>query len=179
MKITLAAALVLMTVSSIAHADATTRVVSVVTDAYAGTEYLDVNRDASGAMTSMVYSPIGASPFTLSTQQLLSGPQLIKQLNGHNITYLSLDSDFNENTGGHAELRFLSNGITGAYLNFRILIQLEGNTITLRSDPNSSDPNSDHNAYTSVFNHLFMAKKTLLGQDIGISQVEPSEQASP
>lgn len=162
-----------------AHADTTTRVVSVDTDAYSGTEYLDVNRDATGVMTSMVYSPINATPFTLTTQQLLSGPQLIKTLNGHNITYLSLDSDFNENTGGHAELKFLSNGITGSYLNFRILIQLEGNTITLRSDPNPSDPSSDKNSYTSVFNHLFMAKKTLLGQDIGIQQVEPSEQASP
>ncbi len=178
MKIILAA-LVLMTVSSFAHADTTTRVVSVTTDAFAGTEYLAVVRNSAGEMTGMIYTPIGASPLTLTTQQLLSGPQTIKQLNGHNITYLSLDSDFNETSGGHAELRFLTNGITGAYLNFRILIQLEGSAIVLRSDPNSSDPASDHNAYTSVFNHIFMAKKMLFGEEIGVAQVEPSEQAAP
>lgn len=159
-----------------AIADDTVQVVSVDTDAYAGTEYLDVERGSSGELTGLVYRRIDGPPLAYTLDQLRQKPQLLKRMNGHDVTFLRLESDFSASNGGHANVRFLNDGVTGNYKNFRIGIEVQGMQLVLRSDPNPNDGDSDGNAYTSVFNHLFMKKRTFLGAMVGVDRVIPDEQ---
>lgn len=158
-----------------AHADTTTQVLTVTTDAFAGTFSIDVVQDSNGAATAMVFTTPTNPHMILTLQQLKQGPQVIVNSQGHNAVFLSLSSDFDPNKGGHVIVRYLNNGIDGAYKDFRILVSITS-TITLTSDPDAADPDSDGNTYSGVFNQLFMEKNTFFGQVIGVADVVPSYQ---
>lgn len=150
--------------------------VSVTTDAYPGTETMTINRDSSGLIESLVYVHVDGTSVTYNLAQLQTGPQLLKVYANHNVTYISAESDFSAAQGGHVNVRFMNNGITGSYKNFRVLMTVQGSQISLRSDPDPKDPQSDQNSYTGEFNRLFMQKFTFLGQLAGIAKVVPSQE---
>lgn len=151
--------------------------VAVTTDAWPGTEYLTIERDSHGVIDSMVYTHVDLSSVSYDLEQLRQAPQLVETYNGHKVTYISVESDFNALTGGHANVRYMSNGMNGTYKNFRVLLTVGAapkGAITLKSDPNLNDPESDKNTYNSEFNRLFMKRTSFLGQTIGIEKVIPS-----
>jgi len=163
-------------VATSAFADSRARAITITTDAFAGNFAIDVTRASNGAVTSMIFiGPNNPNGAVLSLKDLSQGPKLIFNSQGHDVIFLSLESDFNAQKGGHLDVRFLTNGITGNYKDFRVLVDVE-KSIILRSDPNSNDPESDDNSYTSVFNHLFMEKNTFFGQILGIGKIVPSLQ---
>lgn len=71
-------------------------------------------------------------------------------------------------------MRYLQNGMTGAYKNFRMLLDVQGSDIVLRGDSNPDDIDSDKNTYESIFNHLFLEKNYVFGKVVGLSKVVPS-----
>jgi hypothetical protein len=159
-----------------ALADTRARAITITTDAFPGSYSIDTLRAANGALTGMVYSsPNNPNGTVYTLAKLASGPQVLLNSSGHDAVLLSLNSDFNAQKGGHLTVRYLNSGIDDSYKNFRILVDVE-KTVILRSDPDSNDPDSDNNSYTSVFDHLFLQKNTFFGKVIGIDQIVPSEQ---
>ena len=148
------------------------RVVAIETNAFAGTAYLEINRDDSGSLKSITYRSHDGRVLSYSLAQLRAGPQVIKQDGSHDVVFLSVEIDFSATKGGHANLRFLTNGIIGKYKNFRILIDAQ-NQMVLHGDANVADPQSDRNPYTAIFNYLYLAKSTFIGKTIGIESVSP------
>jgi hypothetical protein len=162
--------------TSAAFADTRSRAITITSDAYAGSYSIDITRSATGSVTSMIYTgPNNPNGQTLTPSALGKGPVPILHMAGRDIVLLSTESDFNVQKGGHINVRFLTNGIDGNYKNFRVLIDV-GSTVVLRSDPNSDDPDSDNNAYTSVFNQLFLKRNSLFGKTIGVEEIDPTEQ---
>ncbi|MCM2323936.1 MAG: hypothetical protein NDJ90_11810, partial [Oligoflexia bacterium] len=104
---TLALAVILAVTAGAAFADTQTRVVKVSTDAYPGASYLDVVRGDDGALNGMVYFGSDGKVIRLSLAQLRTGPQLLKEMDGHPVIYLGLEDDFSETRGGHVTVRFL------------------------------------------------------------------------
>jgi hypothetical protein len=166
----------LLLVSSVtAFADTQTRVMNITTDAFSGNFAIDCLQDASGAVTGMRYQTPNTPNGLVSLAAARQGPQVLFNKDGHDVLLLSIESDFDPRAGGHANVRFLQNGASGTYKDFRVLIQVQGH-IAVSSDPNSDDPDSDNNEYTGVFNTLFLAKNTFFGITVGIDKVVPSEQ---
>ncbi|MCM2278236.1 MAG: hypothetical protein NDJ89_09190 [Oligoflexia bacterium] len=159
-----------------AGADTQTRVVTVTTDAFPGVSTLDVVRGEMDEFKGMIYRGNDGAVVELSLAQLRAKPQVIKRIDDHDVIYLGVEKDFEETRGGHANMRFLASGISGDYRNFRILLETQGQSLVLRSDPNFKDPESDRNSFTSVFNRLFLRKATFWGRTIGIEEVRPSLQ---
>lgn len=155
--------------------DTREQVATVETDAMDDSWHLDVIRSSDGAMKALAYeSNRKKEPAkVLTLDQLKKGPQVLKEIDGHKVIYLSIESDFTPTRGGHANVRYLESGMSDSYRNFRILVDTQG-SIVLRSDPNPKDSESDDNSYNSVFNHLFMKKRTFLGRVIGIGRIIPS-----
>src|SRR6185437_9204922 len=111
-------------------------------DAFPGKTYLlKIFEDDQGAIQSMTEDTDSGQPLLFSLEDLKAGKPVYNG-EGEKIT-LTLDSDFAPQKGGHLELRFLTNVFSGAYKNFRILADVQGDTVVLRSDPNLNDPNSD------------------------------------
>jgi hypothetical protein len=156
------------------YADTTQRVIVIDTDDSPGNTYIDVVQADDGTLESLVYEASSSLTLTFSLSQLQSQTEVLKQTSGRNVIQLKLDPSFDPVKGGYVIVQFLNNGITGNYKDFRILISASGNTITCTSDPDSSDPQSDGNDYTSVFNKLYMWKNTFLGKEVGIDHVTPS-----
>lgn len=148
----------------------------ITTDAFSGTFFLDFVRDpATGELTQLSYQTPCNPNGVLTLADLSRGPQVLLNEDGHDVLFVTVESDFNAAKGGHANVRFLSNGMSGTYKNFRISIDV-GASIVLRSDPNSSDSDSDGNSYTSVFNQIFMARNAMFGKTVGIAKITPSLQ---
>jgi hypothetical protein len=149
--------------------------ITITTDAYIGSTYvISVDRADSGEVTELTYKRDSGAIAKFSVEMLENAPQVLLNDEGRDIILLSLEKDFNARQGGHGIVRYLHNGATGNYKDFRILIDVQKD-IVMRSDPNSSDPDSDKNGYTGAFNHIFMKKRTVLGKTIGIDHFEPSE----
>lgn len=159
-------------VSAVAFADTQTTILTVETDAYEGTSFIDIVRTDQGSIKAMVYRPFGHPTEILSLDQLKL-PNVLKRVSDRDIVLLSVEPAFSAEKGGYATIRFLNSGISGTYRNFRILIENQKEVI-LRSDPDRNDPETDDNSYTSVFNYLFLKKNTFFGKLIGIDEVEPS-----
>jgi hypothetical protein len=106
--------------------------------------------------------------------QLRQGPQTLSNINGTDVTYLNVEPDFNPSTGGHGVLKFLNNGVTNTYLNFRFIVILQGGKISLKADANLQDPSSDKNAYLDYFNYIYLKKKMFMGQMVGVASLLPS-----
>ena len=83
------------------------RVVAIETNAFAGTAYLEINRDDSGSLKSITYRSHDGRVLSYSLAQLRAGPQVIKQDGSHDVVFLSVEIDFSATKGGHANLRFL------------------------------------------------------------------------
>jgi hypothetical protein len=155
-----------------ALAGAPQRIVVIDTDDSPGNTYIDVVQGDDGALQSLVYETDTNLTFTLA--DLLTETAVLKQTDGKNVILLKLEQPFDPLHGGHVIVEFLNNGITDNYKDFRILIDVQGTSVTFSSDPDSTDPQSDGNSFTSVFNKLFMWKNTFLGKEIGIDRVTPS-----
>jgi hypothetical protein len=171
MQISIAAVISILA-SAWAFADTSETVVKVETDAFPGTSALDVVRNDAGVMKALVYRPSDEAPKQYTLDQLQANAQLLKQVDGHDVIFLSLEKDFDPVKGGHANMRYLHSGFSGEYRNFRIALDVQKH-IVLRSDPNPQDPDSDGNSYTSTFNYLFMEKNTFWGRVIGVERVVP------
>lgn len=157
-----------------AHADMPPEaVISVASDDFDGTASLDIVRTDEGALKALSYRENNGDTRTVLVTDLDQGDQALKIVDNRKVIMLSKEADLNAAKGGHVLVKFLYNGATNCYLDFRIQIQVQDKVIFF-SDPNSNDPHTDHNPYTSMFNHLFMKKREILGKEIGIKDVEPS-----
>ncbi len=152
-----------------------TQILTVESDAIPGTNRLEIARDASGVLTSLIYITPEKQIIAYTLSQLHERPQILKQMDGHDVILVSVENDFSATQGGHANMRYLTSGISGSYKNFRMLVDVQGASIVLRGDANPDDPESDENPYTSVFNYLFLAKNTFFGKVIGIDKVLPEK----
>jgi len=153
--------------------DTATQILTMDTDAFPGTFSVDIGRDDTGQMTTLLVHNEKGEITTYTLDQLRQF-QSVKQVKGHDAVFLRVETDFEPVHGGHATLRFLQNGLWGTYKNFRMMIDVQGKEIVLRSEPTSKDPDSDRNPFTGVFNHLFMRKNTVFGQVAGIDEIVPS-----
>ena len=160
---------------STARADTRTRAITITSDAYSGSFAIDLMRDSSGAVTEMLYQTPDNPNGVLTLEELHQGPQVIFHTQDHDVILMSLENDFDPSHGGHVVVRYLQNGADGTYKDFRIRITI-GSAVTLRSDPDLNDPDSDGNSYSGIFNRLFMEKNTFLGIVIGVQDVQPSYQ---
>ena len=168
--------LVLFCLVSPSHADMTPEpVISVVTDDAPDTSYLDIIRTDEGALKGISYRQQSGKIKTVFVADLEQGAQPLKTIGDHNVIMLAKEADLDPYKGGHVIVKFLYDGATNAYLDFRINVEVQ-KKILFFSDPNDNDPRSDHNPYTSIFNHLMMKKRTILGKEIGIKEVIPSWQ---
>jgi hypothetical protein len=147
--------------------------ISVASDDFDGTAYLDIVRTDDGALKALTYREGSSETHTVLITDLDQGDQPLKIVNNRKVILLSKEADLNAAKGGHVLVKFLYNGATNYYLDFRIQVQVQDKVIFF-SDPDCNDPHSDHNPYTSMFNHLFMKKREILGKEIGIKDVEPS-----
>jgi hypothetical protein len=134
---------------------------------------MEVVRDSSGSMIALNYFAAEGGVYTYSLAQLRQKPQVIKKMDGHEVILVGLEPGFVPNKGGHVKMRYLVNGLTGKYSNFRMALDAQGSTIVLRGEPNPKDPESDENPYTSVFNYIFFKKNVVLGKVVGIDEVKP------
>jgi hypothetical protein len=148
------------------------RIVMIDTDDSPGNTYIDVVQGDDGSLQSLVYESDPTLTFTMA--DLLTETAVLKQTDGKNVIQLKLEQPFDPLHGGHVIVEFLNNGITNNYKDFRILITVQGTSVTFSSDPDPTDSQSDGNSFTSVFNKLFMWKNTILGKEIGIDRVTPS-----
>ena len=149
---------------------AATTSIALRSDAFPGQTYaLRIVQNREGAIQEMIYQSDNGS-VTVTASSLERGSQVLIRQEGHTIISMSADGDFNPQRGGHIEIHFTTNALWGSYKNFRILVDIQGNDLVVRSDPNYSDPHSDRNRYTSVFNSLFFKKASM-----GVSAIEPSE----
>lgn len=157
------------------RAAATTRetVAVVETDAFEGTYKMDLLRDAQGAVLALIYVTSNEGEKTFPIDLLKKGYQVLKVASGKNAVMMKVDPSFNPAKGGYGTLRILHNGMSGSYMTFRVLVDV-AQKITLRSDPDRNDSESDGNAYTGPFNYLFMEKNTFLGMTIGIDEIRPA-----
>lgn len=151
--------------------DTRTTVITVESDFAGGVSRIDITRDLTGALTSLVFTSPGGTSLVYSFNELRQKPQVLKRMDGHDIILVSVEKDFTLTRGGHANMRYLANGVVGDYKNFRMLIDTQGAGIVLRVDTNFKDPDSDHNRSESIFNYLFLEKNTVLGKVVGISKV--------
>lgn len=175
MKAFISIVIISLLVAATSWADTRTRAITITTDAFDDGNYaIDVIRNSTGALTQMIYQTPDTSNGILTPAQLAQGPQVIYSKQGHDALLLNTESDFNVATGGHLVLRYVTNAMSDEYKDFRVLIDVQKDVV-LRSDPNSNDPDSDNNAYTSVFDQLFLKKNTVFGITVGISQIIPSE----
>jgi hypothetical protein len=142
------------------------------TDDSPGNSYIDVVQGDDGSLESLVYESDPTLTFTMA--DLLTETAVLKQTDGKNVIQLKLEQPFDTLHGGHVIVEFLNNGVTGNYKDFRILIGVQGTAVTFSSDPDPTDPQSDGNSFTTVFNKLFMWKNTFFGKEIGIDHVTPS-----
>jgi hypothetical protein len=157
-----------------AHADMPPEpVISVATDDSSGTSFLDIVRTDEGTLKALSYRGQDGAIRTVLITDLDQGDQPLKIVGNRKVIMLSKEADLNPAKGGHVLVKFLYNGATNCYLDFRIQIQVQDKVIFF-SDPDSNDPHTDHNPYTALFNHLFMKKRMVLGKEIGIKDVEPS-----
>lgn len=156
-----------------AKSDTRELMTTIETDANPGTTKLMVIRDGA-LLKGVYYEGHDGRTVTLSLEQMRQGPQVLKQSSGRDVILMSVERDFTAEKGGHANVRFLRNGISGTYKNFRVFLDIQGGKVVLRSDPNPRDPESDNNAYTSVFNYLYMKKNTVLGKTVGVEFVQPA-----
>ena len=167
------AAFVGISVGGAAHAGTPQRIILIQTDDAPGNTYINVTQGDDGTLQSLTYEAAPSLTFTMADLQ--NGPVVLKQRSGKDAVRLKLEQPFDPVHGGHVVVQFLNNGITNCYEDFRILFDVQGTTISVRSDPDPSDPDSDNNPYTSVFNKLFMFKKTVMfGKEIGIESIAPS-----
>ena len=150
--------------------------ITITTDAYPGTYVISVERNSeNGEVTELTFKRDSGAVAHFPVKLLESSPQSLLNEDGRDdVIYLSLEAGFNPLQGGHGIVRYLHNGATGNYKDFRILIDIQKD-IVMRSDPNPSDPDSDKNGYTGAFNHVFMKKRSVFGKIIGIDHFEPSE----
>jgi hypothetical protein len=148
-------------------------VISVASDDFDGIAYLDIVRTDDGALKALTYREDSGGTRTVLVSDLDQGDQALKIVDDRRVVLLAKEADLNPIKGGHVLVKFLYNGATNSYLDFRIQIQVQDKVIFF-SDPDCKDPHSDHNPYTSMFNHLFMKKREFLGKEIGIKDVEPS-----
>jgi hypothetical protein len=150
------------------------KAISIESNALPDTCELKVLRnDNSGAVEGLALHCDGKPDSIFTIQDIKTGVRPLFQMGDRKVVLLSLERDFNPAIGGHVKVRYLHNGATGDYKNFRILVSVEKDII-FRSDPSASDPDSDDNPYTSVFNHLYLQKKSIFGKTIGIEKVLPS-----
>lgn len=147
---------------------ATETTVPITSNAFPNKTYsITVVQDAQGKIEKMVYATdSGAKDMEISALQ--SARQVLYP--DHNAIYLAMDSDFNVQKGGHIELEFLTNALTGKYKDFRVLVDVQGDGVVLRSDPNLSDGNSDKNPYSGPFEALYIKKGSF-----GISGITPGQ----
>lgn len=150
-------------------------VLTIESDATPEATLVSVGMDSSGNMTSLTSTASTGNVVTFSLEQLRQAPRVFKTMSGRDVVYFNIESDFNPRSGGHANLRFLQNGISGTYKNFRIHVIAQGQGISLVSEPNPRDPESDENRSTSGFNYLYMNKNTIWGRVIGIESVIPQQ----
>jgi hypothetical protein len=166
--------LALLCFFSLARADMAPETdITITTDDSPEISYLDVLRTDDGALKGISYRRQDGQIKTVLLSDLDKGDQLLKTMHGQQVVFLAKEDDLDPSKGGHVIVKFLFNGATGTYLDFRISLQVQKQVIFF-SDPDNQDPHSDHSTYTSVFNHLFMKKRTVLGQEIGIQDVVPS-----
>lgn len=147
---------------------------TVESDAFSGTGKLSVTVDDAGIMSELVFLDLDGNLKKYSIDQLRHTPQVLSNIDGRDITYLSLDQDFNPGTGGHGTVRFLNSGLSDTYLNFRFILIVQGGKMSVVSQPNLKDPDSDRNSYSKAFNYLFLKKNTIFGQTVGVSEIIPS-----
>lgn len=155
------------------HIDSAQQVLTIESDAMQGATAVDVLRDELGNLTGLSSHSSEGNAVSYTIEQLRQGPQLFKQVDGHNVVFFSIEKDFEASTGGHANLRFLQSGISDTYKNFRMKVVANGADIQLVSEPNLRDPESDKNRYRDAFNYLYMNKNTFWGKVIGIESVTP------
>jgi hypothetical protein len=166
--------LILLCFASLSRADmAPEPTISVATDEDSAISFLDILRTDDGALKGISYRQANGQTKTVFVTDLDQGDQPLKMIENRAVIKLAKETDLDPSKGGHVIVKFLNDGATGAYLDFRILLQVQTKVIFF-SDPDNNDPHSDHNPYTSVFNHLMMKKRTVLGKEIGIKEVDPS-----
>lgn len=161
--------------SDVVCAESRVPILTVDSDATrGGVSSFEVIRDASGAMTALNFLDHEGTALTYTLSQLRQKPQLLKKIDHYEIILVSVEKDFSPTKGGHANMRFLQNGMTSTYKNFRMLLDVQGNDIVLRGESNLEDIESDRNSYDSVFNHIFLEKNSVFGKIVGINKVVPS-----
>ena len=148
-------------------------VATIETDVYPGTANLFISRETDGSLSSLSYGGPDGVLTTFTLDQLKSGFKVLKNHDGHDAVFLKLDPSFTAQNGGYAVLRVLRNGISGSFINFRVMVKV-GPKVELSSDPDSSDSESDHNSYRGPFNYVYMKKNTVFGFAVGIDQIVPA-----
>jgi hypothetical protein len=173
--------------ATLAKPGESTTIVRAETDEIPGkTATLSVTREGNGSLSWLDYVGFDGIPIKFSISELISNNVVINKatrlldfksmtvINGTDVTYIRLEPGFSNLNGGFGTLRFLSNGISNSYLNFRFKLSVHGETISLESIPDLTDPDSDKNKMSGEFNYLFMKRKTFWGQTIGLSEIQPS-----
>lgn len=134
------------------------RIMNITSDAYPGESFsMSVSRDDDGSVKSLTV--VGTDVRTYSLAQLRS-PQVVLAASGHNVVLVSVKSDFTAEKGGHADIKYLTNGMTNSYKVFHVLIDI-GKDIVVRGP-------------SGPFTKVFMKKATFLGKTIGVSKIVPS-----
>ena len=153
---------------------------NVETDAFPGQHRLDVMRTASGDVESLVYVSDEGERI-LPLESMRGSFQVAKVHQKLDAVLMAVTPEFSASAGGYATLRVLYNGVGSvfgapvAYRNFRVRVTIApaSQAITLISEPDLSDPDSDRNPFTGPFNYLFMKKNTTLGRVVGIRSIVP------
>lgn len=155
-----------------------TTVASIETDAYAGVANLEVTQDSLGLITGVIYRDVDGTATQLALAQLYQGPQVISEVNGTAVVLASVENDFEPGTGGYGNVRLLKDIMAKTYMNFRFSLSVIGTgaakKLSLSSEPNLRDPESDRNPFRGPFNYIFLKSRTFLGQTVGIASVTPS-----
>ena len=129
--------------------------VTVTSDARPGTVYqLDAILDSNGDVTGLLYSGsyLGDRCFGMKD---IKKQALLVNVDGRDIVFLKALSDFDGVRGGTLELRFLYNGVTGAYRTSTITLERAG-AWRVQKD-------------SVPFNTMFFPKRVSLGITIGVN----------
>jgi hypothetical protein len=129
--------------------------VTVTSDARPDTVYrLDAILDASGDVSGLLYSGsyLGDRCFGMKD---IKKQALLVNVDGRDIVFLRALSDFDGTKGGTLELRFLYNGVTGAYRTSTITLERAGSWRVQKD--------------SVPFNTMFFPKRVSLGITIGVN----------
>jgi hypothetical protein len=157
----------------IVFAESYIKLVTFQSDAFPGIGSLVLVQNSTGLCKQLIFNDLDGQVLKYTLDELQNAPQVLEKSGNNDITFLALEQDFNPLSGGHGLVKFLVSGISKTYKSFRFLLSINGDHVSLKSEPSLSSPDSDGNSFKGSFNHLFLKKNSLLGLTIGVSEIIP------